>query len=47
MSEATPVDAAALKRTAETRLKKSSLLAEAMRRPELGAIAGLIAVILF
>jgi simple sugar transport system permease protein len=47
MSEATPVDAAALKRIAETRLKKSSFLAQAMRRPELGAIAGLIAVILF
>lgn len=47
MSEATPVDAVAVGRTTETRLKKSSFFAQAMRRPELGAIAGLIAVILF
>ena len=47
MSEASDVATPSLERTAETRLKKSSLLAQAMRRPELGAIAGLIAVILF
>ena len=47
MSDITGSAAPAIERARHGRLKPTPLIVQAMRRPELGAIAGLIAVILF
>jgi simple sugar transport system permease protein len=47
MTEATGTASAAERIASERRLKHTSLVVQAMRRPELGAIAGLVVVIAF